>query len=74
MASDSAVPFRIVSVISGLVSSVGHECRRIVGVGSAAEMLALELEVVVTMKLESRNRACACKFADGEAADEEWFW
>jgi hypothetical protein len=42
IASASAVLSRVVSVISGSAVSVGYECRRIVGVGSAAEGLARE--------------------------------
>jgi len=61
---------RVVSVISGLALSVEYECRRIVGVGSAAERLALELELNVEMGMESKDWAFVY---EEDANDEESF-
>jgi len=49
---------------------VEYECRRIVGVGSAAERLALELELNVEMGMESKDWAFVY---EEDANDEESF-
>lgn len=68
IASASAVLSRVVSVISGSAVSVGYECRRIVGVGSAAEGLARELELDVETGTEATGWVFDCEIKGGNVA------
>lgn len=74
IASASAVLSRIVSVISGSAASVGYECHRIVGVGSAAEGLPRELELDVETKIEAAGWVSDCEIKGGNVAGGKPSW
>ena len=66
IASASAVLSRVVSVISGSAVSVGSECRRTVGIGSAAERLVWELELDVETEIEATGWVSDCEIKGGK--------